>query len=144
MNLLSPFTAELFKNTRLILQTFLQEKSEKSIKYTVECRLSDLNRTEEQSDDVQCQIIRKTSEKNEAKYQLNLQLKCYITLLNFEENTIQHQIKKYYIQNQYLKQGNFVNERVYFFKKLVTAICFCASFLSLRQGDAGAGTVVRL
>jgi hypothetical protein len=41
-------------------------------KNTAESQLSDLNRTEGWSDNRKCWIIRKTNEKDEGKYQLNL------------------------------------------------------------------------
>jgi hypothetical protein len=61
---------------------------------TVESPLSDLNGTEGQSDNRKCQIIRKTNEKDDGKYQLNLYFTRFTILLNYEENTTQHQIKK--------------------------------------------------
>jgi hypothetical protein len=42
------------------------------ILYTVASGLSDINGTEGRSDNRKCRIIRKTSEKDEGKYQLNL------------------------------------------------------------------------
>jgi hypothetical protein len=40
--------------------------------YAAESRLSDLNGTEGRSGDLKYRIIRKTNEKDEGKYQLNL------------------------------------------------------------------------
>lgn len=62
------------------------------LNYTVQSQLSDLNGIEGWSDNQKCQIIQKTNETGKGKYQLKFIIQFMI--LNYEDNTIQHQISQ--------------------------------------------------
>jgi hypothetical protein len=57
-----------------------------SLTFTVETRLSDLNGTKGRLDNQKCQIIRKTNEKDEGKYQLTFYSVCDIIKLKRKYN----------------------------------------------------------
>jgi hypothetical protein len=67
--------------------------------YSVESRLSDINGTEGQSDNLKCRIIRNTNEKYESKYYFMSQ---FMMLLNYEENIMWNDMEKSHKQKQYL------------------------------------------
>jgi hypothetical protein len=67
---IKPATEIPFQSFLTLIQPIVLESLYKIS--TVESRLSDLNGSEGQSDNRKCRIIRKTNEKDEGKYQLNL------------------------------------------------------------------------